>query len=118
MFETSRQQIEVEAVIMQHVWNAQAKLKAAMEVNDQYDAALRAGASFVSTAFSGGPILTAVQAVKELETTLIDGKFEQVGETTYYAPAVAQEASSKWFIHRRTVWGYRMAWGERSSPTD
>lgn len=90
MFETSRQQIEVEAAIMQHIWNAQAELKAAMEVNDQYDAALRAGASFVTTAFAGGPILGAVAAINELETTLMDEKFRQIGETTYYAPVGSQ----------------------------
>jgi hypothetical protein len=88
---SSRHQIETEAAIMQYVWNAQAELKAALEVNDHCDPTLRAGASFVTEAFSGGLILSAVQAVKELETALMDAKFEKIGEAAYFPQETAKQ---------------------------
>lgn len=79
-----QEQTTVEDQILQHIWNAQAQLKAATDLVDRHHATLQAGASFVLDAFSGWPILDACQAVDELEKELLDAKFEKVGEAAYF----------------------------------
>lgn len=81
---SSHEQTAIEDQILQHIWNAQAQLKAATDLVDQHNATLQLGESFVLTAFSGWPILDAGQAVNDLEQELMDAKFEKVGEAAYF----------------------------------
>lgn len=81
---SSNEQTAIEDQILQHIWNAQAQLKAATDLLDRHHATLQAGDSFVLDAFSGWPILDACQAVDELEKELMDAKFAKVGDAAYF----------------------------------